>query len=93
VAADRDVGAFVGAVQDAEVALAGLNFFPGDMPGGDRGLVSWPTRSTQFRDNLDVTARVGSTVLLASRSPGPAPTPRTTCGSVCGRPSRAGGRS
>ena len=25
--------------------LVGLNFFAGDMPGGDRGLVSWPARS------------------------------------------------
>ena len=24
--------------------LVGLNFFAGDMPGGDRGLVSWPAR-------------------------------------------------
>jgi hydroxypyruvate isomerase len=55
VPADRDVDAFVRAVQDAGVALVGLNFFAGDMPGGDRGLVSWPARSTEFCDNLDVT--------------------------------------
>ena len=41
--------------RDAGVQLVGLNFFAGDMAGGDRGLVSWPARSTEFRDNIDVT--------------------------------------
>ena len=39
--------------------LIGLNFFAGDMPGGDRGLVSWPARSGEFRDNIDVTVGIG----------------------------------
>lgn len=39
--------------------LTGLNFFAGDMPGGDRGLVSSPKRSSEFRDNLDVTVGIG----------------------------------
>jgi hydroxypyruvate isomerase len=59
VPSDRDVDAFVGAVRDAGVQLVGLNFFAGDMPGGDRGLVSWPARSGEFRDNVDVTVAVG----------------------------------
>jgi hydroxypyruvate isomerase len=29
------------------------------MPGGDRGLVSWPARSAEFRDNIDVTVGIG----------------------------------
>src|SRR5689334_11020045 len=29
------------------------------MPGGDRGLVSWPARSGEFRDNIDVTVGLG----------------------------------
>ena len=29
------------------------------MPGGDRGLVSWPARSQEFRDNIDVTVGIG----------------------------------
>jgi len=40
VPGDRDVEAFVRAVEDAGVSLTGLNFFAGDMPAGDRGLVS-----------------------------------------------------
>ena len=40
VPGDRDVEAFVRAVEDAGVSLTGLNFFAGEMPAGDRGLVS-----------------------------------------------------
>lgn len=59
VPADKDVDAFVAAVQDAGVQLVGLNFFAGDMPAGDRGLASWPSRSAEFRDNIDVTVGIG----------------------------------
>lgn len=59
VPSDGDVDAFVTAVQDAGVQLVGLNFFAGDMPNGDRGLVSWPERSGEFRDNVDVTVGIG----------------------------------
>jgi hydroxypyruvate isomerase len=56
---DRDVDAFVRSVEDAGVSLVGLNFAAGDMPAGDRGLVSWPARSAEFRDNVDVTVGIG----------------------------------
>ena len=59
VPADAEVEAFVRSVEDAGVGLIGLNFFAGDMPGGDRGLVSWPGRSAEFRDNVDVTVAIG----------------------------------
>ena len=59
VPSDAEVDQFVSAVQDAGVALVGLNFFAGDMPGGDRGLVSWPARSGEFRDNIDITVGIG----------------------------------
>jgi hydroxypyruvate isomerase len=59
VPSDAEIARFAGAVTDAGVALVGLNFFAGDMPGGDRGLVSWPARSTEFRDNIDVTVGIG----------------------------------
>lgn len=59
VPSDADVDAFVSAIQDAGVQLVGLNFFAGDMPAGDRGLVSWPERSAEFRDNIDVTIGIG----------------------------------
>jgi hydroxypyruvate isomerase len=56
---DRAVDAFVAAIRDAGVQLVGLNFAAGDMPGGDRGLVSWAARSNEFRDNVDVTVGIG----------------------------------
>ncbi|GAB0106805.1 TIM barrel protein [Nocardia sp. JMUB6875] len=59
VPSDKDVDAFVASVQDAGVQLIGLNFFAGDMPGGDRGLVSWPARAAEFKDNIDVTVGIG----------------------------------
>jgi hydroxypyruvate isomerase len=59
VPADAEVDAFVSSVQEAGVQLVGLNFAAGDMPGGDRGLVSWPARSAELRDNLDVVADIG----------------------------------
>jgi hydroxypyruvate isomerase len=59
VPADAEVDAFVRSIQETGVQLAGLNFAAGDMPGGDRGLVSWPARSAEFRDNLDVVAGIG----------------------------------
>ena len=59
VPADTDVDSFVAAVRDAGVTLAGLNFFAGDMAAGDRGLVSWPARSTEFGDNIAAVAGIG----------------------------------
>jgi hydroxypyruvate isomerase len=56
---DAEVDAFERAVLEADVQLAGLNFAAGDMPGGDRGLVSWPQRSLEFRDNIAVTLGIG----------------------------------
>jgi len=59
VPSEAEIDRFTTAITDAGVALVGLNFFAGDMPGGDRGLVSWPARSAEFRDNIEVTLGVG----------------------------------
>ena len=59
VPADREVDAFVGAIQDAGVQLVGLNFFAGDLAGPDCGVLSIPDRVQQFRDNVDVTVGIG----------------------------------
>ncbi|MPY99554.1 MAG: TIM barrel protein [Actinophytocola sp.] len=50
---------FVAALADAGVSLIGLNFFGGDLPSGDRGVVSWPGREQEFRDNARVVAALG----------------------------------
>lgn len=59
VPADKDIDTFIASVHDAGVQLVGLNFCAGDMPAGDRGLVSWPRRCAEFRDNIDVTIGIG----------------------------------
>ncbi|MER6991063.1 TIM barrel protein [Saccharopolyspora hirsuta] len=59
VPADRDVDRFVQAIEDAGVSLVGLNFFAGDMPAGDRGVLSNPDRAGEFADNVDVVVGIG----------------------------------
>ncbi|WP_202816642.1 hydroxypyruvate isomerase family protein [Serinicoccus hydrothermalis] len=59
VPTDREAEDFVSAVRDAGVQLAGLNFFAGDMPGGDRGLVCWTERRQEFLDTIDATVGIG----------------------------------
>jgi hydroxypyruvate isomerase len=55
VPADAELDALAGAITDAGVQLVGLNFDAGDMPSGDRGLLSSKATSQRFRDNVDVT--------------------------------------
>ena len=59
VPGDREVDAFVAAIQDAGVELVGLNFFAGDLAGPDCGVLSIPARVQQFRDNVHVTVGIG----------------------------------
>jgi hydroxypyruvate isomerase len=54
VPSDRETTAFLAALDDAGVRLVGLNFDAGNMPAGDRGLLSQPANSARFRDNIDV---------------------------------------
>jgi len=69
VPGDQEVEAFIGALADAGVRLAALNFAGGDLAAGDRGLLSLPEGSAAFRDNIDVcvgiAGRTGCTVLNA----------------------------
>lgn len=59
---ERDVDAFVHAIRNAGVQLSGLNFAAGDMPAGDRGLVSHPGSVTAFRDSVDVAVDIAKTL-------------------------------
>ncbi|GAA1211301.1 hydroxypyruvate isomerase family protein [Pseudonocardia alaniniphila] len=56
---DAEVERFVRAVEDAGVRLTGLNFAAGDMPAGDRGLVSCPGREAEFRASVDIAVGIG----------------------------------
>jgi hydroxypyruvate isomerase len=59
---DADVAAFVRAIQDAGVQLTGLNFAAGDMPAGDRGILSDPALKQAFRDNVDIAVGIAETL-------------------------------
>src|SRR4029079_12296322 len=59
VPSDREVDAFTTAIEEAGEALAGLNFFAGDLAGPDCGVLSSPDRSAEFRDTIDVVAGIG----------------------------------
>lgn len=65
----EDLAAVQGAIAEAGVAVALLNFDAGDMPAGDRGLLSDPALQDAFRDNvpvaLELAAAVGCTKLNA----------------------------
>jgi len=50
----EDLGRVNAAVKDAGLQVALFNFDAGDMPGGDRGLLSDPGRQQEFRDNVPV---------------------------------------
>jgi len=54
----EDVDAFVNAIEGAGVKLVGLNFFAGDMPGGERGLFSNPARTAELRESVAVLVEI-----------------------------------
>lgn len=57
---DAEVEAFVDAVRASGLALAGLNLFAGDLPAGERGVVSWPGREDELLASVRVAAYVGA---------------------------------
>jgi hydroxypyruvate isomerase len=65
----EDLGEVEAAIRDAGLEVALFNFDAGDMPSGDRGLLSDPGRQDQFRDNvpvaLELAQRLGCTKLNA----------------------------
>jgi len=54
VPSGRDVDDFTGSIADAGTQLVALNLFAGDMPAGERGVLSIPGREQEFRDSVDV---------------------------------------
>ncbi|ASK66444.1 hydroxypyruvate isomerase [Brachybacterium avium] len=55
----QEIDDFVASIESAGVQLVGLNFFAGDMPGGDRGIVSSIGREDEFAANVEVVAALG----------------------------------
>lgn len=58
VPGDREVDAFLRSISEAGVRLTGLNFYAGNMAAGERGVLSSPTRSAEFRSSLETTAGI-----------------------------------
>jgi hydroxypyruvate isomerase len=55
---DDEADAFVRAVADAGVEVVSLNFHTGDMAAGERGIVSHPARTAEFRENVAAAAEL-----------------------------------
>src|ERR671932_652414 len=65
----EDLEGVEAAIKDADLTVALFNFYAGDMPAGDRGLLSDPQRQEEFRENvpvaLDLAQRLGCSKLNA----------------------------
>src|SRR3712207_3233589 len=66
---DEDLGEVEAAIKEAGLTVALFNFYAGDMPAGDRGLLSDPARQEGFRENvpvaLELAQRLGCSKLNA----------------------------
>lgn len=51
--AKEDVDQFLKVIHDSGVSLTGLNFYAGDMPGGERGIACRPDRREQLNTSTD----------------------------------------
>lgn len=67
-----EVEAFVRAIEEADVHLTAMNLFAGDMPAGERGVLSYPERSEDFRDSvataMEIAERLGTRLFNAPYS-------------------------
>jgi hydroxypyruvate isomerase len=58
----EDLAVVRAAIEDAGVDVVVLNFDAGDMPAGDRGLISDPDRQDEFRANVPVALELAEAV-------------------------------
>ncbi|MBW3581083.1 MAG: TIM barrel protein [Actinobacteria bacterium] len=58
----EDLDRVEAAIKEGGLQVALFNFDAGDMPGGDRGLVSDPERRQEFRDNVPVALELARSV-------------------------------
>jgi hydroxypyruvate isomerase len=58
----EDLDQVESAIKDAGLDVALFNFDAGDMPNGDRGLVSDPDRKQEFRDNVPAALELAQSV-------------------------------
>jgi len=54
-----EVDAFVDAIESSGVELVAMNLFAGNMPIGERGVLSHPERQDEFRDSVKIAMDIG----------------------------------
>ncbi|WP_413336433.1 hydroxypyruvate isomerase family protein [Brevibacterium sp. GP-SGM9] len=54
-----EVDGFIASLESAGVELKGLNFWAGNMAGGDRGMVSIPGAEADFAANVEIVVEIG----------------------------------
>lgn len=86
VPGDREVDAFLASISDAGVRLTGLNFYAGNMSAGERGVLSSPSRSAEFRSSLETATGIaeqtgcrGFNALYGLPEDGTAPAAQAEC--------------
>ncbi|SHJ68320.1 hydroxypyruvate isomerase [Nocardiopsis flavescens] len=55
---EAETAAFTATVRDSGLRLVGLNLYAGDMPGGDRGVLSWPGHEDEVLANARTVRRI-----------------------------------
>lgn len=55
----KEIETFVRAIEKAGVQLTAMNLFAGDMPAGERGVLSYPERTEEFRDSVAIAMEIG----------------------------------
>ena len=58
VPSSSEIAQFTDSISNAGVRLAGLNFFAGDMPAGERGVLSPPARVSEFTEHVGVVEQI-----------------------------------
>lgn len=58
VPSTKEVDAFVEAVDSAQMSLTALNFYAGDMAGGERGILCWPDDRSVFAESTAVLVEI-----------------------------------
>ncbi len=56
---DVEVTAFIDAIRTSGLQLTELNLFAGDMPAGDRGVLSWPGRDGELVASAHIARAIG----------------------------------
>lgn len=58
--ASSEVDEFADSIIDSGLSLVGLNLFAGDMPAGDRGVLSWPGRQAELFASAEIARTLGA---------------------------------